>query len=304
MIITDPIFRQAVEAIDKGDVESLARILHANPVLLNERLKSGTEGYFKDPYLLWFVAGNPQRYEKLPINIVDVTRLIIEAAQNNKVETLYHQVSYTLALVSSARVSRESGVQQKLIDCLIDKGADPNRAVEAAVVHCETDALQRLLDRGATLTLPAAIALKRTEDIKVLLSRTTRLERQIALAVASLYGHAWTIALLVASGVDVNTYNPDQFHSHSMPLHQAIISGSLDAVKILVEAGADLKARDKVHKGIPLGWAIYGRTENEIASYLREMMAWQMSEKLLGAGLIDKINQKKIASVLAKEIEV
>ena len=64
------------------------------------------------------------------------------------------------------------------------------------------------------------------------------------------------------------------------PLHHAVCSGSLDAVKVLVEAGARLSTRDKAEKATPLGWAEYYRETNgrgeraaryaEIATYLRD----------------------------------
>ncbi len=56
-------------------------------------------------------------------------------------------------------------------------------------------------------------------------------------------------------------------------------SGSLDAVKALVEAGAELGTRDKAENATPLGWAEYYQGEKkgddvkryaEIAAYLRE----------------------------------
>jgi peptide-methionine (S)-S-oxide reductase len=43
--------------------------------------------------------------------------------------------------------------------------------------------------------------------------------------------------------------------AHSTPLHQAVSSGSLAAVQVLVEAGADLTTRDRIYDGTPLGWA-------------------------------------------------
>ena len=56
---------------------TLQRLLTANPQLVRVRLESpgdwlrdlvdgALEGYFKQPYLLWFVAENPIRHEKLP----------------------------------------------------------------------------------------------------------------------------------------------------------------------------------------------------------------------------------------------
>ena len=43
-------------------------------------------------------------------------------------------------------------------------------------------------------------------------------------------------------------------HSHSTPLHQAALSGSLASVQALVRAGAPLDARDTMWNGTPLGW--------------------------------------------------
>jgi peptide-methionine (S)-S-oxide reductase len=48
-----------------------------------------------------------------------------------------------------------------------------------------------------------------------------------------------------------------------------VYSGSLDAVKVLVEAGADLDTKDTIYEGTPLGWAEYGK-QAEIAEFLRE----------------------------------
>ena len=66
--ITDSLFREAVDAIDSGNISVLQQLLETNPQLVTKRLDTPTEnGYFKNPYLLWFVADNPIRHEKLPI---------------------------------------------------------------------------------------------------------------------------------------------------------------------------------------------------------------------------------------------
>jgi peptide-methionine (S)-S-oxide reductase len=67
---------------------------------------------------------------------------------------------------------------------------------------------------------------------------------------------------LIHLGVDVNAYieRSSGFHSHATALHQAVYSGSLDSVKILVDAGADLNAKDRMYDGTPLGWAQYMQT--------------------------------------------
>src|SRR6202007_2542928 len=86
-----------------------------------------------------------------------------------------------------------------------------------------------------------------------------------AFTVAAFYGKTDIIALLLNMGIDPNGY-PDGgsgFHSHATPLHQAVSSGSLDAVKLLTEAGAKLDIRDKIYDGTPFDWAEYmQRDEN------------------------------------------
>jgi hypothetical protein len=59
-----------------------------------------------------------------------------------------------------------------------------------------------------------------------------------------------------------------------------VCSGSLDAVKVLVQSGASLRVRDRAEEATPLGWAEYYRDEQrsderrqrygEIAAYLRD----------------------------------
>lgn len=265
--IPDPIFRDAVSAIDSGDVDSLERLLAAQPGLVRQRLDYG-EGYFRRPYLLWFVAENPVRSGRLPNNIADVARAIVRAAQGSRIESLGEQVDYALALVSSGRVARECGAQRELIDVLCDAGARPDGAMLPALAHREIDAVERLLERGAPLTLVAAAGTGREDDFSRLLPAATDAERQLSLTAAAFYGRADVLSTLVRTGVDVSAYGPVGFHPHATALHHAVDSGSLAAVRVLVEAGADLAARDRVYDGTPLGWAEHlGR--GEIAAYLR-----------------------------------
>jgi ankyrin repeat protein len=92
--------------------------------------------------------------------------------------------------------------------------------------------------------------------------------RHIALALAAQHGHAEIVRLLLDAGEDPNRYNPDGFHSHSTPLHQAVWSNQANVVRLLVERGARLDIKDTVYGGTPLGWANHGG-RTEIAEYLR-----------------------------------
>ena len=88
------------------------------------------------------------------------------------------------------------------------------------------------------------------------------------LALAAQHGHGDIVRLLLDAGEDPNRYNPDGNHSHSTPLHQAVVAGHDAVVRLLVERGAKLDIKDTIYQATPLGWAIYGK-QSEIEKYLR-----------------------------------
>jgi hypothetical protein len=57
--ITNPLFREAVEAIDAGNIDLLVSLIAKHPELINNRLDYPPPGYFQHPYLLWFVGRCP-----------------------------------------------------------------------------------------------------------------------------------------------------------------------------------------------------------------------------------------------------
>jgi hypothetical protein len=269
--ITDQTFLQAVEAIDGGDIALLQKLIADNPRLITDRLQTTEEGYFKDPYLLWFVADNPLRHEKLPANIVDITKLLIAEVTANTPGTAQHQLDYCLGLVATGRIPRDCGVQIAMMDALINAGAAPGGGM-GALAHGNTEAANYLIERGGKLTLGVAIGLQRMDDVGRLLQNATPDEKLAALATAAFYGMADMVKFLLDKGVEPNGYpSPNSgFHSHASPLHQAVWSGSLETVRLLVEAGADLNAADKINGGTPLGWAEYAPSERGSDEGLRK----------------------------------
>jgi hypothetical protein len=280
--ITDPAFLEAVEAIDSGNISVLESLIRQHPRLVKERLKSAEEGYFKDPYLLWFVADNPIRLEKLPVNIVDITSLLVDAVKKEAADTAQQQLDYALGLVATGRIPKECGVQIRLMDLLIDAGATPGGGL-GAIANGNIEAGGHLIKRGGELTLAAAVCLEWMDDVNRLLASAGKDEQLTALTAAAFYGKPKMISLLLGSGVDPNGYpkNSSGFHSHATPLHQAVSSGSLESVKLLVEAGANLSAKDKLYDGTPMDWAGYMQRDEStdeaarkkyalIAEYLKE----------------------------------
>jgi len=264
--IADPLFRSAVDALDGGDLERLRAVLEAHPHLARQRVAFEGGNYFKDPALLEFVAENPTRRGSLPPNVVEIARAILDAGGKDD----RRSVDETLALVASSDVARRCGVRAALIDLLCDYGADPNAGFHAAVLHGEFDAIERLLQRGATLDLPTAAATGRVDDVRRLLPAAGALGRQRALGLAAQHGRTGVVRLLLDAGADPNRYNPPGGHSHATPLHQAALDGHEDVVRLLVERGARTDIPDLHHRQTALGWAEYGGRD-AVAEYLRHV---------------------------------
>jgi peptide-methionine (S)-S-oxide reductase len=287
--VLDARFREAVEAIDAGDLTTLEHLLVAHPGLVRDRLDSpgawlrdkvgsALDGFFRKPYLLWFVAEDPVRNGTLPRNIAAATRAIIHAGQRADVPSLQEQLDYALTLVSWSWIARQCDVQIELIDALLDAGASPKGNANNALVNGNIDAAERLVARGGALTLATALCLRRWDDAAELARAAGDREKQFALVLAALNGKVDALKWMINLGVDVNHPSED-LYSHGTPLHHAVCSGSLKAVKALVEAGADLGAKDGAWNGTPLGWAEHYIDEAkeddaqkqypEIAAYLR-----------------------------------
>ena len=285
----DASFREAVAAIDAGNIQRLEHLISANPSLVRERLESpGTwlrdkvgkalDGFFQRPYLLWFVAEDPVRNGTLPDNIAAVARTIIDAARRHGATNLQEQLDYALSLVSWSWIARERGVQLDLIDVLVDAGADLDGNQNNALVNGNFAAAEHLVKRGANLTLSVALCLGWWNEVDRLLPTVNDKQKQFAFVLAALHGNAEATRRMIAAGVDLNSPSRD-LYSHGTPLHHAVSSGSLEAVKVVVEAGANVNAVDTAWSGTPLGWAEYYVKEEkvdhpekqyaEIARYLR-----------------------------------
>jgi hypothetical protein len=260
--IEDPVFRHAVDLIDAGDVAGLRAYLKQHPKLVHQHVAFEGWNYFHSPTLLQFIAENPVRHGKLPANIVEIAKVVLDAGN------ALSEPNETLMLVATGSVPRECRMQLPLIDLLCDHGANPSSALHAAVVHGEMESVDALIRRGAAIDLPVAAALGRIDDFRRLLPASTVDDRHLALALASQFGHVEIVRLLLDAGEDSNRYNPVGGHSHSTPLHQAAASGNEEMVRLLVEHGARLDMKDILWQGTPAGWARHeGRLK--VAEYLR-----------------------------------
>jgi hypothetical protein len=261
----DKLFCEAVSTIDAGEVETLQRLIAEYPLLVSVRLESpgpwlrervgpALDGFFGRPFLLWFVAEDPVRNGRLPVNIAEVVRVITRAARQQGVPTLQEQLDTTLRLVCWSGVAARFGVQLEMIDALVDAGASPAKNANNALVNRHVAAAEHLISLGAQLTLAAALCLGRWDEVPRLAAEANPDQRQFAFVLAALNGRSDAVAWMVGTGIPISQPSAD-LYSHGTPLHHAVCSGSLETVRVLVEAGADLNRPDGAWNGTPLGWA-------------------------------------------------
>ena len=221
------------------------------------QLKAGTNLQAFQAKLPAF-ADNPIRNGRLAPNIAGVTALLIKRVMSLAADSWQEQLDHALGLVTTGRIPRESGVQLKLMDLLIDAGARPGNGL-GALANGNLEAARQELQGGGELTLAAATVLDMPDNIERLFSSANRQQQLTAITAAAFYGNADMVKLLLDHGIDPNGYPEAScgFHGHGTPLHQAVSSSSLECVRLLTEAGASLKARDKIYDGTPSGWAEY-----------------------------------------------
>jgi peptide-methionine (S)-S-oxide reductase len=267
----DPLMRDAVHASDLGDDSGLRAILHRHPELSVGRVEPMDETpppYFERPTLLHFIADNPTRVGNRPANIRDIAAIILDAGADVDAGCGHDGSSTTLGLVVSSESCRLSGIGLELCDLLLERGARIGGSAQTALMNGQEDAARHLLRRGALLDLPLAAGLGEGEAVRRLLPGASAPERHKALMAAAYRGQSDSVAALIAAGTDPNGYAAPGFHAHSTALHQAVSANCLACVQLLVEAGAALIARDKVHGATPLDWAEH-LGQAEIADFLR-----------------------------------
>jgi len=269
--IEDAAFRRAVDLIDAGDTAGLRAWLGGHPKLVHQHIVFEGMNYFHNPTLLEFIAENPVRHGKLPNNIVEIAKVILDAGADQDKS----QMNETLMLVATGSVPRECRQQITLIDLLCKRGADPESAAPVAAVLGEMEAVRHLIKSGARVTLPIAAALGQVDDFRRLLPAAGGDERHLALAIA-----ADSIApddaaieilrMLLDAGEDPNRYNPIGGHSHATPLHQAAANGNQEKLRLLVERGARLDLKDILWHATPADWAQH-EGKREVEKYLRAL---------------------------------
>jgi len=263
--IADPVFRDAVAAIQSGDAAGLAALLDAHPRLLRERAVEpdiGPRGYFSDPKLFWFIANNPTLVDRSPANIVEIARLMIARGVDRE------DLDYALGLVAT-NAQMTPAEQVALIRVLIEAGARMDyKAMLMSLGHQQAPLVAWLLDHGLEPSAAALAGLGRVEALPGALASASAEEKDDALSMAVINRENEAARLCLEAGADPNRFMA--CHRHSTPLHQAALHGDLDLMKMLVDHDARTDVEDTLWRGTPLGWARHGG-QAEAADWLRSL---------------------------------
>lgn len=273
------LFRNAVQALDSGDIRRLEALLDKHKFLVRYHCRVGEwyeKGYFAGATLLNHIAGNPIRCP-IPENILDIARLILSRGGADA----RPRPKYTIGLLLTSKQASEAGVALPLIDLLIADNS-PGREERAGLDLNDPDILnmpllnsapataEELIRRGAKMDVRHAAALGRIETLTNLLAGTTDqtlLEEALIYACFRRQEEAATLLSRYGAKGDV-LLKINGFHQTA--LHVAADEGCVGIVKTLLGNGASASVRDSYWKGTAADWAEYGGGHPALAALLRE----------------------------------
>ena len=252
-------FEAAADAIVSGDAATLQRLLDEDPGLV--RARSGRE---HGATLLHYVSANGvEGYrQKTPPNIVEITTMLLaRGAEIDATTRVYGGDCTTLGLTATSVHPERAGVQEALLQTLLDHGAALDRPssagngqslVIACVANGRPKAAEFLTERGAPLDLAAAAAVGGLDLVASLCLTATPAQLSEALLYAAGCGRDAVVSLLLEKGADLTAHTGDG----QTALHRAAIGGHPETVRLLLGHNPPLEARNG-YGGTPLGQALW-----------------------------------------------
>ncbi|MGH7972084.1 MAG: ankyrin repeat domain-containing protein, partial [Limisphaerales bacterium] len=254
-----------IEALRKGDLASFMKAAEADPALLNAR---GPEGSTPFMYAVLYsdtatlgrllkLGADPNKHNDANATALmwasrdlDKTRLLVR----HRAEVNVRSDDYRTPLMIAARRPGAA----RIVKFLLDRGANPNPnskpvSESSPLMEALTSGDERivglLIERGADakataeMGLGLAVTTGCEKGLRLLASRITDTNAYtIALELTAVFGNLEAVRLMLDHGADVNAVDP----FGRTPLMYAAISDMfpLDVIKLLVERGADVNATD------------------------------------------------------------
>jgi Ankyrin repeats (3 copies) len=255
-------FESAADAIVIGDTATLESLLSANPELVrahSTRVHHAT--------LLHYVGANGvENYrQKTPPNAVAITKILLNAGAEVDALADTYGKGTTLGLVASSVHPERAGVQIALMETLLDHGAAVDGVPEswnplkAAIFNGRKQAAEFLAMHGAQIDLLAAAALGRLDLLMTFFDNdgsvkppATKQDLNSGCVYACLYGRTTAAEFLLDRGADLR----EEENTGQTGLHNAVICGDLNLIRLLLSRDAPLEARNRFG-GTVLGQATW-----------------------------------------------
>jgi len=279
-------FEAAADAIIKGDLKTVQRLLRDDPKLVHARSTREHRAT-----LLHYVSANGvEGYrQKTAANIVEITELLLNAGAEVDAEAdVYGGGATTLGLVATSVHPYLAGVQNPLMQILLDHGAEIDHKTSAgnrqssvlgALANGQEEAAVYLAERGAQLNLQAAAGVGRLDVVKTFFNEDGSRKKtcskkavQSALSFACCWGRQNVVEFLLDKGADIADGDVDG----QTPLHWAAICGQLEMIKFLLKFNPPLEAKN-MYGGTVLGqtaWsAAHGGDPKLYAKIIKTLIA-------------------------------
>ena len=266
-------FEAAVEAVIKGDLPTLKRLLREHPKLIRER----STRQHRATLLIYVGANGVEGYrQKTPKNAVKIAETLLDAgAEIDAVGKMYRGTT-TLGLVATSVHPYLAGVQDDLMDLLLKRGASLDIAVardytngsvvNACLANGRPEAAEFLAKRGGRLDLAGAAGVGRLDVVESffkpdgsLKSTATRKQMTDGFSWACGCGRTAVVDFLLKHGMDVAA---PLGRSGTTGLHCAAYGGHVDTVRLLLERKAPVNAIEREWNNTPLGWALHSWSES------------------------------------------
>lgn len=257
-------FETAAGAICNGNLRTLKRLLAGEPQLIY--LRSTRE--HKATLLHYVSANGVEGYrQQTPKNIVEIAELLLtNGAEVDAEADVYGGGATTLGLVATGVHPFRAGVQNPLMQILLDHGADIEQknsagnsqsVVTGALANGRGEAAVFLAEQGARLTLESAAGVGRLDIVKGFFNadgrpkrKTTQKQLRSALKLASTWGRLNVVEFLLDKVQDLSGGDGQT------PLHCAAIGGQLETVKLLLKQNPPLEAKN-IYGGTVLGQTLW-----------------------------------------------